>query len=147
MKNLTPEMIEKAKAAKTAEELLELAKANGVEMTADEAKIYFAQLTPKSGEIDDNDLDNVSGGACVSHSTGRTVVTSGCQCFTGQFQPNTVLSPEEFATKRSEFLSNYFARTDSFERRALWCSFAGKDTCGSCIHLEFEGGTGVCGKS
>ena len=29
MKNLTPEMIEKAKAAKTAEELLEIAKANG----------------------------------------------------------------------------------------------------------------------
>ena len=37
MKNLTPEMIEKAKAAKSAEELLEIAKANGVEMTEDEA--------------------------------------------------------------------------------------------------------------
>ena len=30
MKSLTPEMIEKAKVAKSAEELLELAKANGV---------------------------------------------------------------------------------------------------------------------
>ena len=63
MKNLTPEMIEKAKAAKSAEELLALAKANGVEMTADEAKTYFAQLNPKSGELDDDDLDNVAGGA------------------------------------------------------------------------------------
>ena len=63
MRNLTPEMIEKAKTAKSAEELLELAKANGVEMTADEAAAYFAQLTPKSGELDDNDLDNVAGGA------------------------------------------------------------------------------------
>ena len=63
MKNLTPEMIEKAKAAKSAEELLELAKANGVEMTVDEAKTYFAQLNPKSGELDDDDLDNVAGGA------------------------------------------------------------------------------------
>ena len=63
MKNLTPEMIEKAKAAKTAEELLELAKANGVEMTADEAATYFAQLNPKSGELSDDDLDNVAGGA------------------------------------------------------------------------------------
>ena len=62
MKNLKPEMIEKAKAAKSAEELLELAKANGVEMTADEAATYFAQLNPKSGELDDDDLDNVSGG-------------------------------------------------------------------------------------
>ena len=64
MKNLTPEMIEKAKAAKTAEELYEIAKANGVEMTEDEAKTYFAQINPKSGELDDDDLDSVAGGAC-----------------------------------------------------------------------------------
>ena len=64
MKNLTPEMIEKAKAAKSAEELLEIAKANGVEMTADEAAAYFAQLNPKSGELDDDDLDAVAGGGC-----------------------------------------------------------------------------------
>ena len=63
MQNLTPEMIEKAKVAKSAEELLELAKENNVEMTADEAKTYFAQLGPKSGELSDDDLDNVAGGA------------------------------------------------------------------------------------
>ena len=62
MKNLTPEMIEKAKEAKTAEELLALAKENGVEMTADEAATYFVQLNPKSGELDDDDLDAVAGG-------------------------------------------------------------------------------------
>ena len=37
MKNFNAEMIEKAKAAKSTEELLELAKASNVEMTADEA--------------------------------------------------------------------------------------------------------------
>ena len=63
MKNLTPEMIEKARTAKSAEELLELAKANNVEMTADEAKTYFAQLNPKSGELNDDDLYAVAGGA------------------------------------------------------------------------------------
>ena len=63
MKNLKPEMIEKAKEAKSAEELLELAKENNVEMTADEAATYFAQLIPKSGELDDDDLDAVAGGA------------------------------------------------------------------------------------
>ena len=63
MKNLIPEMIEKAKAAKSAEDLLALAKENNVEMTADEAKTYFAQLNPKSGELDDDDLDAVAGGA------------------------------------------------------------------------------------
>ncbi len=64
MKNLTPEMIEKAKAAKSAEELLALAKENNVEMTADEAKTYFAQLNPKSGELNDDELDAVAGGGC-----------------------------------------------------------------------------------
>lgn len=63
MKNFNIEMIEKAKLAKSAEELLEVAKANGVEMTADEAKTYFAQLNPKGGELDDDDLDAVAGGA------------------------------------------------------------------------------------
>ena len=63
MKNFNAEMIEKAKVAKSAEELLEIAKANNIEMTADEAKTYFAQLNPKSGELDDDDLDNVAGGA------------------------------------------------------------------------------------
>ena len=85
MKNLTPEMIEKAKSVKSAEELLEIAKANGVEMTADEAVTYFAQLNPKSGEISDDDLDNVAGGACKSSEervcVGDTVrVTSGQTC-------------------------------------------------------------------
>ena len=82
MKNLTPEMIEKAKAAKTAEELLELAKAGGMEMTADDAATYFAQLNPKSGELDDDDLDNVAGGACAtSVRAGDNVrVLSGETC-------------------------------------------------------------------
>ena len=64
MNNLTPEMIEKAKAARSAEELLALAKENNVEMTEEEAKTYFAQLNPKCGELDDDDLDAVAGGAC-----------------------------------------------------------------------------------
>ena len=84
MKNFNAEMIEKAKAARSAEELLALAKENNVEMTADEAKTYFAQLNPTSGELDDDDLDAVSGGgdACkrmsVLYKTVR--VTSGQTC-------------------------------------------------------------------
>ena len=82
MKNLTPEMIEKAKAAKTAEELLSLAKENNVEMTADEAATYFEQLNPKSGELSDDDLDNVAGGGCSgSVRAGDNVrVISGETC-------------------------------------------------------------------
>lgn len=82
MKKLTPEIIEKAKAAKSAEELLEIAKANDVEMTAEDAETYFAQLGPQSGELSDDDLDNVAGGACGSGvRVGDAVrVTSGETC-------------------------------------------------------------------
>jgi predicted ribosomally synthesized peptide with nif11-like leader len=62
MKNLTPEMIDKAKAAKSAEELLGIAKANGVELTAEEAKTYFEQLHVNSA-VSDDDLDTVAGGS------------------------------------------------------------------------------------
>ena len=60
MLNLSPEIIEKAKVAKTAEELYEIAKANGIEMTADEAKEFFDKF--KLCELDDDLLENVSGG-------------------------------------------------------------------------------------
>ena len=61
MKNLTPELIKKAKAAKSAEELLALAKANNVELTEEEAKTYFAQLNANDS-ISDDELDAVAGG-------------------------------------------------------------------------------------
>lgn len=55
------EMIEKAKTAKSAEELLAMAKAENVELTEEQAEKAFAELH-KTGEISDEELDNVSGG-------------------------------------------------------------------------------------
>ena len=55
------ELIEKAKTAKTAEELLALAKAEKVELTEEEAAKAFAELN-KTGELSDEELDNVAGG-------------------------------------------------------------------------------------
>ena len=76
---VTSELLEKAKKAETSEELLTLAKENGVEMTAEEAKEYFDQLH-KSGELSDEELDNVAGGGCHAKD-GRLVVTAfyGCE--------------------------------------------------------------------
>ena len=59
----TSEMLEKAKTAKTAEELKEIAKAEGIELTAEGAEKAFAELN-KSGELSDSELDNVAGGGC-----------------------------------------------------------------------------------
>ena len=61
MKNFTPELITKAKAAKSAEELQEIAKASGVALSAMEAKSYYAQLNT-TGAVDDDDLEVVAGG-------------------------------------------------------------------------------------
>ena len=55
------EMIEKAKTAKTAEELLAMAKAENIEISAEEAAKAFAELN-KTGELSDEELDNVAGG-------------------------------------------------------------------------------------
>ena len=63
--NFTPEQLTKAKAAKSAEELLALAKENGIELTEEEAAKYFADLH-KEGELSDDELDNVAGGTCYS---------------------------------------------------------------------------------
>jgi predicted ribosomally synthesized peptide with nif11-like leader len=64
MNNLTPELIAKAKAAKSAEELLALAKENGIELTEEDAKTCFEQLHANR-EISDDELEAVAGGgAC-----------------------------------------------------------------------------------
>ena len=42
-KEITKEMLAKAEACKTAEELVALAKENGVELTAEEAAAYLAE--------------------------------------------------------------------------------------------------------
>ena len=55
------ELIEKAKTAKTAEELLAMAKAEGFELPEGEAKTVFSKLN-KTGELSDEELNNVSGG-------------------------------------------------------------------------------------
>ena len=48
------ELFEQAKGAKSAEELVSLAKENGMELTEEEAAAYFAQLN-KSGELSDEE--------------------------------------------------------------------------------------------
>lgn len=57
----TDEMLEKAKTAKTAEELLEMAKTENIELTEEEAAKAFEELN-KNGELSDEELDNVAGG-------------------------------------------------------------------------------------
>ena len=59
--NISKELLEKAKTAKTAEELLEMAKAENIELNAEEAAQALAKMN-KNGELSDEELDNVAGG-------------------------------------------------------------------------------------
>lgn len=61
--NLTPEQMRMASEAKNPEELAALAKENGIDLSAEQANAYFERLNA-SGELSDNELDNVSGGYC-----------------------------------------------------------------------------------
>ena len=58
---ISKELLEKAKTAKSAEELLAMSKAEGFELPEGEAKTVFSKLN-KTGELSDEELDNVAGG-------------------------------------------------------------------------------------
>ena len=56
-----------------------LAKENGIELTEESAKAYFDRLHPQTGELSDDELDNVAGGGCHTKD-GREIVTVGHGC-------------------------------------------------------------------
>ena len=59
MSNYTPEQLQAAKAAKSPEELVTMAKEQGYEITLERAAAFL-----KQGELADEELDNVAGGSC-----------------------------------------------------------------------------------
>lgn len=75
---MNKELLAKAKSAKSLEELIAIAKENGMELTEESAQAYFELLNQQTGEIADEELDNVSGGGC--YNGGRLVVTVGHAC-------------------------------------------------------------------
>ena len=81
--NISKELIEKAKTAKSAEEQVEMAKTEKIGLTEEEAAKAFAELN-KTGELSDEELDNVAGGCGDSNKSGDTpkysVGQRGCTC-------------------------------------------------------------------
>ena len=59
---LTKEIIEKAMECQTAEELMALAKAEGIELTRDEAEAYMAEMEDVA--LTDEEMKKVAGGFC-----------------------------------------------------------------------------------
>ena len=65
---LTKEQIQKAMACESVEELMELAKAEGMELTKEEAEAYMAEM--EDVELDSDALKQVAGGLCYSAGLG-----------------------------------------------------------------------------
>ena len=61
---ITKEMIEKAMQCKTAEDLIEYAKTEGVELSKAEAEAYMTELTDV--ELDEAALKKIAGGDCYA---------------------------------------------------------------------------------
>lgn len=65
---LTKEQIQKAMACESVEDLMELAKTIGVELTKEEAEAYMAEMDDV--ELDSDALKQVAGGMCYSAGMG-----------------------------------------------------------------------------
>ncbi|MDO4811282.1 MAG: hypothetical protein Q3985_04980 [Eubacteriales bacterium] len=79
----TEEQMKKFNEAESVEEAIALAKEEGLEVSEEEiGKYYNATHIPargKEGELSDDELDSVAGGACA-YSDGRQVVNSNYGC-------------------------------------------------------------------
>ena len=102
MINLNEEALAKAKKAKSVEELLTLAEKSGVDMTTEQAQEIFARLNQKSGELADDELDNVAGGGCYT-GEGNLVVSAGYVCNLWQCNKcgNTEVTRSSIGRKKS----------------------------------------------
>ena len=76
----TNEQFVKAKAAKSVEELLALAKENGIALKEEEAAKYYAELN-KEGEIADEELDNVASGCGKDVPEPKYAIDSMVICY------------------------------------------------------------------
>ena len=69
-KELTKERIMKAMKCKTADELMALAKTEGIDITKEEAEAYLAELADV--ELDGEQLKSVAGGGCYTKCDSDT---------------------------------------------------------------------------
>ena len=72
---ITTELLEKARMAKSADEIAAIAREQGIDMSADDAETTYAMLHEAEGEISDDELDNVAGGGGCGESPNKP-----CEC-------------------------------------------------------------------
>ena len=116
--NISKELLEKAKTAKTAEELFAMAKAENIEMTAEEANKVYAELH-KTGELSDEELDNVSGG-CDDIKWGSTNHDVLKECIHFDFEIGTrVVRHGYFYHHKGTIIDRKADKSDPY----FWCGY------------------------
>ena len=115
------EIFKKQKGQKSPEDIIRLPKANADHMKEEEGAEYFAQLN-KSGEISDEELDNVAGGGCHKKD-GRLVVSMMYSC--GQFICKSCGRPGEHKHHVGNIVTIY-------------------PSCELCKYCSYEKGLWIC---
>ena len=144
------EILAKAKAAQSPEELLQLARENGMsDFTEENAKGYF-EVMHKSGELSDEELEQAAGGC---KKGGRTVVTvlnscSHWRCDACNFHMLPSRSSGSNLAPRASYLPEESLRgcrgygVGYFESSAYH-----KHHCDCCYYCSYEGGMWYCNNS
>lgn len=156
---MSEELLKKAMAAKSPEELLQLAHENGMtDFTEENAKGYF-EVMHKSGELADEELANAAGGC---HKGNDLVVTRGniCsgfsdfhdsyyafahwKCKTCKEEPGAPLWYEKWSEIRKTCSCN--RRTiDAFSYAfGVTADFEAVGACGSCDWCKYMNGVWYC---
>ena len=125
------ELILKAKEVRTAEELLVLAKENGTPLTEERARAYYEKIH-KSGELSDDELDNVSGGWCY-HDGNRvvTAITPACT----DWVCDKCGAKSELKDEGKRYCSNMFAHEEKFIFQCY---------CSNCKYYKYEDALSLC---
>lgn len=74
---ITPELMDAFRAAGSAEEIVEIARENGVEASVEEAKAAYAALHSAGDAIADEELGDVAGGGCGGGRRQNTCPSCG----------------------------------------------------------------------
>ena len=127
------EMISKGIKAQSVQELKEIAAEQDWDMTDEEATAYFDELqkyeTKASGELSDDELDDVSGGGC--HKDNRLVVSVLHRC-----------SHFECDCGKTYTLPYYVREKD---KEGLACSACDRIyRCCRCNYITYEKGLWLC---
>ena len=145
------ELFKKAKSADSPEELLRLARENGMpEFTEENAKIYFDVLN-KSGELSDEEID-VSAAGCAVRSHGQKMVSLLNKCDHWVCNRCNGVESNSHSPKET-YIEEWFARPCQCEigpALKMWAEFYGvrkpkpDDFCSSCYYCSYERGAWWC---